>query len=329
MLTAQQMVFAMLGQIGEWSLTLNQYVDDSNGKAATGVQRAYLNAINRGLSELFDKNPALFKREVGLTVPAPAGGTVSVTNQSTAVSATTLTGPFADHAISIAGQSEFNALRTEGAASKLVFPYTGATGTQPATLYGNAVLLDSTWSKPLGPVWLSDIRILVPLAGKVEYLGYDPYQRMDTDWGRCAMGIRRLPTKPRIAQPEAYYADVHTLEAGTAQIRLFLTPLPEKEYSLRFDAGIRPLPVVIGDVMNDPSAPDDTIDPGRNFPVPDGKDETFLLPLVLYYWSQSEFFKNAALAKQFAIDRAAILPQIEEYKVQIQTGSHIQTSGWR
>jgi hypothetical protein len=319
-MTAQQLAYEGLSYIGEYSITLTEYT----GTASTGVFRALMNAANSAQQELFETNPALFKREVGATVLAPQTGTVAVTNGSTAVSATSFTSPLHGNTLLIAGQSEYNAIRTEGASTKLLFPYTGPTGTQTATLYGDAVLLDSAFSRPLGPVWLSDIRILTPLAGKAALLGYDPGQNLEhTDWGRVPAGYRRSVQPRTIAQPEAYFADVHLLESGASSIRLFLTPLPDIAYSLRFDAGVRPLAVTVANFGSEGT------DPARNFALPAGLDERFLLPLFLYHWSRSTFFKNADARARFREDRPALLAEIEAWKPQPQTGGVIVTGGWR
>lgn len=326
-MTALTLAYSCLGYIGEFSLDLTGYTD-ANAEApdsAKGVFREIVSAINRGQQELFRLNPGLFKREVGATVKAPVTGTVTVTNGSTAVSATTFTDTLAGNTILIAGMSEYNTIRTEGSDKKLLFPYTGTTGTKAATLYGDAVLLDAGYSRPLGPVWLSDIRVLTPLAGKGALIGHDPRQDLNSDWGRFPLGMNRSVAEKVVAQPEAYFAETHLLDAGTSQrVRLFLSPLPERQYSLRFDAQVKPTAVVRDDIGED----DDT-DPGRTFPLPDGADDAWLETLVLYYWSRSTFFKNPEARQQIARDRAEIIPVIESWRVQPQTGGHIVSRGWK
>lgn len=322
MLTAQQLYYAQLSYIGEYSLTLTDYT----GTAATAVRRAAILAINEGLAEMFRLNPSLFKRELGIQVLGPVAGTIGVSAGSTAVSAPTFTGytAFCGNTIKLTGQNEYNQIRTEGNDTKLLFPYTGATGTVGAAVYGDALALDSVVSRPLGPVWLSDIRILVPLNGKPELLGYDPRQELDTDWGFLPRGVRRQPRPKLICQPEGYLADVHTLEAGTAQLRMMLTPLPDTVYELRFDAHVKPLPVDDDDIGED-----DNSDPGRQFPVPDGNTERYLKPLVLDAWSKSAFFKDKVLKKELQTDAQVIRPEIENFRVQQQTGGHVVLRGWR
>jgi hypothetical protein len=320
-LTAQAAAFACLEYIGEFSLTFVEYTGD----AATGVRRALVRAMNEALEELFELNPQLFKREVGATVLAPVTGTVGVTQGDTAVTSPTFTGSPALHGntILIAGQTEHNAISTEGSDYKLLFPYTGPTGTQPATLYGDVLLLDAAYSKPLSPVWLSNIRILDPLAGKADFLGYDPRQDLNSDWGRQPYGSSRFPRAPLVAQPEAYFAETHTALAGNlSQIRLALTPIPERQYSLRFDAGVRPLAVTDAHIGT-------SGDPNRYFPLPAGLDHKFLLPLILYYWSKTAFFKNEEAKQQIVRDRNDRLPEIEQWKVQPATGGYIDVGGWK
>lgn len=320
MLTARAQAYACLEYIGENSVaSFTEYT----GTTATAVRRALVLAQNAALGELFDLNPSLFKREVGTTIAAPQTGTIAVTNGSATASASSFSGPFCGQTIQIAGQTEYNALRTEGATVKLLFPYTGTTGTQTATLWSDVLALDATLSRPLGPVWLSDIRILQPVAGHSELLTHTP-SGFRSNWGFGHSGVTLTPRRKVVRQPEAYFADVHTLEAGTAQVRIFLSPMPDKVYSLRFDAGVRPIAVVDADIGTS-----DSVDPNRQFPLPDQNDERFLLPLVLYHWSRTAWFKNKDARAQIAADRAAIVPQIQEWKVQIQTGSHIQTGGYR
>lgn len=322
MLTAQQLAYTCLEYIGEFSLTLVGYTGD----AGTGVRRALLRAQNQALEELFELNAELFKREIGLTVLAPQTGTVAVTAHSAAVSATSFTSTLAGNTILISGQAEYNALRLEGAAKKLLFPYTGPTGTQAATLYGDVLAFDATLSRPLGPVWLSDIRALTPLADKFDLLayGYDR-QYLASDWGRHGpSGVARSVQPRRTAQPEAFYIEPHLLESGLSQLRLVLAPMPDREYSLRFDAAVRPLAVTDADLGNatDP-------DPARLFALPDQKDHHFLLPLVLYHWSKSAFFKDADARKLLAAEYDATVPQIAAWRVQPQTGSYLNVGGWR
>lgn len=321
-MTAQTLAYACLEYIGEFSLTLTE--NTGTVTTGTGVFRAILRAINEAQQELYAQNPRLFKREVGLSVKAAQSGTVAVTNNSTAVTATSFTDTLAGQTILIAGQAEYNALRTECASKKLAFPYTGSTGTQAATLYGDVLPLDVAFARPLGPVWLSDIRILNPLAGKAALLGYDPRQDLDCNWGFYPFGTARSVAPRTIGQPEAYYIGTHVPEAGgPPQLRIFLTPIPDRAYSLRFDAEVSPTAILPADLGTEGT------DPGKTFALPGGLEERFLLPLVLYFWSRSAWFKNAEARKQIAQDRAAILPAIEAWKAQPQTGSHLAVGGWR
>ncbi len=318
-LTAQQIAYKCLEYLGEFNLTLVEYTGD----AAVGVYRSIALAITAAQSEMFSLNPLIFKREVGAGVRAPITGTVGVTNGSTAVSATSFSAPMHSNTILIGGQSEYNAIRTEGGVQKLLFPFTGPTGTQAATLYGDAILLDPAYSQPLSPVWLSDIRILSPLAGKADLLGFDPRQDLNDDWGRLPFGSSQFPKQKLVAQPEAFLVDTHLLEAGTSQVRIFLTPIPERVYSLRFDAAVSPVDVTMADLGTEGS------DPLRYFGLPGKLDAEYLLPLVLYHWSNSAFFKNAEARRQIIADYQSALLKIEAYKVQQQTGGHVVTRGWR
>ena len=316
-MTAQQLAYSCLEYLGEFSLTtFTEYL----GTAEAAVRRALLLAINEGAQELYGLKPELFKREVGVTVNAPETGTVTVSGAT--VSATTLTGATTGNTLLIAGQAEYNAIRTEGAGRKLCFPYTGPAGTHAATLYGDALLLPAAYSRPLGPVWLSDIRELTPLAGKGDFLGYDPRQHFGSDWGRVPFGRSISPQPHTVGQPEAFFVDTHLLEAGASEIRIFLTPLPDRVYSLRFDAGVHPPAILAADLGTDGA------DPGTVFGLLPGNDR-FLTPLVLRKWARSSFFKNTDAAKQIREDYAAILPEIEAWRVQPQTGAHLVTRGWR
>jgi hypothetical protein len=317
--TAQQFAYACLDYLGEFSLTLVEY-----SAAQTAVLRAIVRAGNEAQGRMFKLNPSLFKREAGATVRAVETGTVTVTNGSVTVSATTLTGALAGNTILIEGQTAYNTIRLEGATKKLVLPYTGTTGVHTAVLYGDAVLLDAGLSRPVGPVWLADIRELTPLAGKPAFIGRDRHQNLGTDWNMRPYRVARFPQSRTVGQPECYFADVHTLEAGTgAQVRLFLTPLPDQEYGLRFDAFVRPTLITVADLGTEGT------DPGRNFAIPDAADHEMLLPLWLYYWSRSAFFKNAEARKQIAEDYAAAIEVIRAWKVQPSAGGHMVVGGWR
>lgn len=318
-MTAQELAYACLGYIGEFSLTLGEHADQS-----AGVFRSIALSINRSQQQIFELNPSLFKREVGVLIPAPEQGTVTVTGNSATIAATTLAGPMVGNCIKIDGETPWNGVFTEGAAKKLICPYNGPSGTRAATLYGDAIALSSAYSKPLGPVWLSDIRMLPPITSKGEFLGYDPRQALNGDWGRLPYGATRTPVARMIGQPEAHFVESHLLENGQNLTVIRLTPLPDKAYTLRFDAEVRPAPVLVADFGTEGAA-----DPGRGFSLPPGLDEKFLVPLVLYYWSASPFFKNAEVKKQLFADYGEAIPQIEAYKIQPQTGGHICTGGYR
>lgn len=323
MLTAQQLAYDCLANLGEYSLT--SFVEYT-GNAANALFRALVMAQNAALGEMYDLNPSLFKAEQGLVLPAGVAVQIGVTNGSNAVSAISgASGPFAGQSILIGGSDNWNTLDTEGGSNLLGFPYTGPTGTQPATLYGDCLALGSGLSKPLGPVWLSDIRVLIPLAGKPAYLGFDSRQLLMHDWGLFPWGSGRLPRSRLVAVPAGFYADVRTLgdTNNTPQVRLYVCPIPDRPYILRFDAAVKPVPVTQAMLGSDGS------DPARTFSFPDQNDERFLLPLVRYHFTKCAFFKNEALKKQLAADYADTVRRLETYKVQPLTGSHIQPGGWR
>ncbi len=319
-MTDDDLAYACLEYLGEFSLILVEHA-----AAQEAIRRAIALAINQATQQIYELNPGIFKREVGVTVNAPISGTVTVSQGQAPLAGTTFNpSTLNGNSIAVAGQTETNAIRTRGGAagSELLFPYTGTSGVKAATLYGDAILLDPAYSRPLGPVWLSDIRILKPLAGKHEMLGYDPRQSLDSDWGFRTSGTNRSPAPRQIGQPEAYFVDthLHTYDL-TTNVGIFLTPIPDRQFSLRFDAAVRPPLVFAVDSFTGHSL--------FSFGMPAGLDERFLLPLVLYYWTRSAFFKNAEARKQIREDYATLLPEIEGWTVQPETGGSMVTTGWR
>lgn len=322
-MTAQEIAYSCLAYLGEFSQTLVEYTS----AAGAEVKRSIVRCINRSVQDVFELNPALFKREVGLTVAAPLTGTVGVTADSVNVTAPTFSGnpTLAGQSIQIAGQTEWNQIFTENAGVyRLVAPYTGTTATRTATLYGDAILLPTTYSKPLGPLWLGDIRELFPLAGKGDFISYDPRQDLSSDWGRYPFGQSRLQQGKLIAQPEGYFVDSWVGVQGTAhRLRIHLTPVPERQYQLRFDAGVRP------DIITVANLGSEGTDPAVGFNMPAGYDEKFLLPVVLYHWQKTPFFKNAEARKEIKEDYTATVGQIETWRAQSDAGARIVTTGWR
>lgn len=321
MLTARDAAYSCLAYIGEFSLTLTQY----EAPASNAVFRELLRAINGALEELFELNPGLFKKERGALVKGPQQGTLGVSGGSDEV--TTAFTNLAGNTIQIAGQEGYNALRTENAQKRLLYPYSGEDGTVAATLYGDALLLDPALSRPLGPVWLNDIRILDPIAGKTAMVAHDTQQGMDSDWGFRPPGANTFPTQKTVGQPTAYFCDTCTCEEGTGQVTqvvIYLSPLPDRPYTLRFDAGVKPKPV-----GRDQIGAEEDDDPNHYFGLPGENDHHFLLPLILYRWSRSPFFKDKDAKAQLAREYADVLPKIGAWKIQPETGGGIVTRGWR
>lgn len=316
-MTSQELAYACLEYIGEASMTL------TGGYNQTAVYRALVRAQNQARQELFKLNRALFKRTVGVSIAAAATGSITVANGSTAISASTglgSSGTLAGNSISIGGQTEWNHIY-DAAARFLLAPYTGTAGAKTATIYGDAVFLDAAYSRPLGPVWLADIRELRPLASESDLLGYDVHQPMNTDWGRVPSGTHRLPSRRTVAQPTAFFVD--TFLSGTNRVRLRLSPVPDAAYTLNFVTEVRPAVITTVDLGSEGA------DPGATFSLPDGADEHFLLPLVLYHWSTKPFFKDTEGKRQIIADYAARIAEFPGYNVQPQTGNHRLTAGWR
>lgn len=154
--------------------------------------------------------PRIYRKRDGAILPAPVTANVTVTEGSKEI--TTAYGFIEGATINIGGL--LNEIRTEGGAPRLVNPYTGASGTQPAIFYGDSIPLGAEVAAVTGSVWPS------AMAG----VAYGAYS--DGDFGRSRRttnGLRPLNNREdahayggRVGCPEAYWVDSAMTQDGSS-----------------------------------------------------------------------------------------------------------------
>lgn len=166
--------------------------------------------------------PSLYKRREGAILAAPV--TANVTVQDGSKEITTAYGYMEGATVNIGGL--LNEIRTEGGSARLVYPYTGASGTQPAIFYSDSIILDETVSAVIGAIWPE-------MKAGVAYGGYS-----DGDFGRRGRGgnyIYPLNNREdarqyaggRVGMPHGYWVEARLSGTTAAGVMISGTLTPD------------------------------------------------------------------------------------------------------
>ncbi len=309
-LTAQAIARECLAYLGEFNLD----TFTSFGTARTAILARIARDINAGLQGIYRERSDLFRQRPGLAVPAPETQTVGVTQGSATITIGT------PYATTLAGQTcNVGGVWTEVSGTTLLNKWTGASGSVSMTVYGDSAPLDAGFVRVLGNMTRDGNVPLSPIANRAQFNAAGCYGWGDSDYGR--------PLRPssgsfphRIDSPAAWW--VEPVASTTFALRLRVAPLPDRAYSLAYDAEVKPAAITTANFGSE------STDPGVTFPLPGDMAESLLLPLVLQSWSGSPWFKDAEHRAEIARRAADAQRQLSNFRTQGQGGSRLVTSGY-
>lgn len=301
MLNLDELVCAMLDYIDVAGLPSSFSADEIAAGLVMPTERQTircLSDINGALQEMFEGGPPhLSRRPFAVDVQAPAVVAIDVTEGSTAVTITGYLDWMAGCLVRITGATYDNELVIDiNGEPALLQPFRGTDGQElPATVYCDAIALDSTLIEVLGDPEIPNVRKLCMAAGRESFLRADiDYWR---DYGRADTTVQRVARS--IGQPHTAWIESVLLEDEMAEMnakRLRLCPLPDTTYTVRGDALYAPPAFTLSDLNN-----------SLIIQLPNGWHESILLPMALQRFTASPWWKNADVKTEIARQYTAAL----------------------
>lgn len=287
-LTPHQIGLAMFRRIGLLSFDPAQNAVNQNrrGLCAGDTDEALI-ALNGAMEECFALGPVeLSEQRQASVLHAATGITLDVSaNSTTVANVTTWAAWMQGCTVRIPGDTGDNEFISQTA---LLRPFMGSTGTGlSSTVYGDAVPLDQSISRVMGPVRIPQ---QMELAG-VEYpFGFDQATaagfRSSQDFVNFSM------TQKPIGQPRFWAMETRNIATNAFTQRfLRVTPIPDHAYSLTYRVKVKPPTYVLSDFYAGTSY---GVDPGTIIPF-DWAEST-LLPIALARFAMHPAFDPAQAA---------------------------------
>jgi hypothetical protein len=178
-----------------------------------------------------------------------------------------------------------------------------------ATIYHDAVALDAGITHILPEVVL-DEEVPLRAAGTEADLYLETRYRWDYGERFRFPSISAKPPTP--GRPVSYWiqTSVANVAAGQSQPSLYmrLSPFPDKAYTLRYRARVRPPKAIVSDL----DAANNGAACTKEIPMPAGWDELFLLPVAKQAYAGSPFFTNQGVKEEFARGYQDALERLRE-----------------
>ena len=274
----------------------------------TADQKSYLaNTINRALEEMRERSPQTFRATVEVTWTAAKTGTVVVSNGSADMTLGSLPVPGDGCTININTDSTFNEVTLDPQRPEvypLLAPFAGVSGVQPATTYGDSVVLDITVDRVLGGFLLHEQRPLAIVNSRFEWMAYQGCTFPDKDYGCHDLSLLKIQREPGI--PRAVWIEPVALPSADRIIyRARCAPAPNADYRATMD--VQTMPIEVSESDLDPENV-------RLLPVPGGRVYGILRALALYHWSASPWFRNDAARPGITTDYQNALRQLGDFQ---------------
>lgn len=279
-LTVHQLGKAALRRIGVLSYDPAQNATNQNRRGlCTGDLDEVLIAINGGAQECFALGPIELSEQQQSTVLRPGTGlTLDATQYSTTIAnLTTWASWMQGCTVRISGDGQDNELIS---ATQLLRPFMGVTGTGlVATVYGDAVALDSASMTVIEPVEIPQWGPLTPSTRPFQYwVG----SRQNSDGLLLNGSLQSKPT----GRPCEWTVETRNIATNAFTQRILrVFPMPDSAYSLSFRVQVKPPVYSQSDLYAGTSY---GVDPGTIIPF-DWVEST-LLPEVLRRFSTHPAF---------------------------------------
>lgn len=244
-----------------------------------GCNAAVAGAINGALQRLFvNEGPWVRKDARAALVYSPAVVTANVTHGSTSAAISGWQDWMSGCLITIDGVE--NRIKNDSASATLKIPYSGTTGTKPATVWCDAINIASDAIQVHDPVTFAGAR-LTPLPGHGSPASLATFR----DYGQTARLNESNPTSGLVAsagRPHYHSLDTWTKDATTpVLLRLMLSPVPSVSGVVEYAVTLKP------PVVSNLSATDD-------LPIPCGLDESVFMPMATMFLFDSPFFRGVS-----------------------------------
>ena len=229
-------------------------------------------AVNGAWQEISAAGPAsLTEQSCSDVLRPPTQVSVAVTQYSAAVTVTGWQTWMAQCTARVGGDGTDNRFLSSTA---LLSPYLGTSGTVQATVYGDALAMDSRFLNIIEP-FTADGRPLGIAADESQVLSGSQAQWQDgSDYVTQAVGY--LNQKP-VATPNVVFPD-SVWDSSKAYLPIYLrfSPMPDRAYAVRFRAKLKPLVFTTADIGDATTVANSTI--------PADWVESILLPVALQKW---------------------------------------------
>jgi hypothetical protein len=263
---------------------------------------AVLEAINGAMQEIHSIGPFWFARvSRGYTIEEPVDLTGITINEGDTTFALTVANGYAAWmkgcTIRLAGEQMDNEILDWASdVLTLVNPYTGSdTVAETATVWCDAIDLESDVIEVARPVQLVDIRELSPVPGLSSIRSHSTYNYLHT-WGDYGYFPNQSTTRYRKESglPYVYYIDGFYDSDAVPIQRVRVAPMPNEKNALRLRLKLAPPSFAGTDIWaNYPTAEASTpADPGTLIPAPNNFIESLVLPVAKMRMTASPFFRN-------------------------------------
>lgn len=254
------------------------------GSIPAGQRRSLISIITAALQVCYARAPEAFAGQVGAIIAPPTTCTITAINGSPMVTITGYPYDARGRSLQVGGQYYQVAITAVGA-TELVEPWPGTTGNFPATIYGDAIEIVSTFHHLLGDVMVQGSGPLFAAPDRMTFLNI----RDGTTTGDYGMrgAVARSPNSPNT--PEAYWVEEAYLATGTKRY-IRLAPFPRSSARMNYTVEYKPREISVADLS------DATV----VLPVPGDFVDSIFVPIVLQRWTGSPWFRNESAKSEIA-----------------------------